>query len=163
MPNKSGRQPIPTHQWRAAFFAICPHVRPPVRCVKYSSSDHFAKRQYACTQRFHAKIPEEPAIGGLRRKNYSNDAFPEVLRVTFLRAAAATPTRPPANAGIPCLPGRRPTRLRGFPARNDHLGNASARAGGSVLSSANYSLHGYHQRHGLCFVLNKRNGCSGSV
>jgi hypothetical protein len=35
LPKKYGRQRIPIHQWRAAFFAMCsPHVRPPVYCVK---------------------------------------------------------------------------------------------------------------------------------
>jgi hypothetical protein len=40
---------------------------------------------------FTQQISKKASIGGLRTKNYSNDAFPEVLRVTFLRAAAATP------------------------------------------------------------------------
>jgi hypothetical protein len=68
-----------------------PHVRPPVCCVKYGSSDPLCRAQYDCTQRFHAANIQKTAIGGLRTKNYSDDAFPEVLRVTFLRAATATP------------------------------------------------------------------------
>jgi hypothetical protein len=40
---------------------------------------------------FTQQISKKAAIDGLWTNNYSNDAFPEVLRVTFLRAAAATP------------------------------------------------------------------------
>jgi Protein of unknown function (DUF3050) len=65
---------------------IIPHVRPPVCCVKYGSSDPLCGARYDCTQRFHAANSKKAAIGGLRTKNYSNDAFPEVLRVTFLKS-----------------------------------------------------------------------------
>jgi hypothetical protein len=41
---------------------------------------------------FTQQISKKAAIGGLRTKNYSNEAFPEVVRVTFPRAAAATPS-----------------------------------------------------------------------
>jgi hypothetical protein len=50
----------------------------------------FAERNVIARKDFTQQISKKAAIGGLRAKNYSIDAFPEVLRVTFLRAATAT-------------------------------------------------------------------------
>jgi hypothetical protein len=83
---------------------VIPHVRSPVCCVKYGPSDPLCGAQYDCTQRFHTANIQKAAIGGLRTKNYSNDAFPEVLRLTSLRAAAATPIRWDASSTALILP-----------------------------------------------------------
>jgi hypothetical protein len=53
--------------------------------------DSPAERIMIARKDFTQQISKKAALGGLRMNNYSNDAFPEVLRVTFLRAAAATP------------------------------------------------------------------------
>jgi hypothetical protein len=50
-----------------------------------------AERNMIARKDFTQQISTQAAIGGLRTQYYSNDAFPEVLRVAFLRAAAATP------------------------------------------------------------------------
>ena len=76
-PNKSGRQPIWIHQWRAASFAMCsPHVRPPVYCVKCWLVGRLLRQRHDCTQRFHAANRQKTQVWRLLDEKLPERRFP---------------------------------------------------------------------------------------